>query len=313
MKVIEDQRGGSVDGRRYAVTIGCYDGIHRGHRSVIERTRREADARGSGLAVITFDRHPASIVRPESAPKLLTTLEQKLELLDGLGVDVTYLVRFDESRSQEAPEDFVQEVIVGCLGATCVVVGDDFHFGRERRGNVALLRSLGATAGFDVVGMELLQGGPGVISSTAIRKAVATGDVESAADMLGRPFELRGEVIDGDKRGRTLGFPTANVAVGPGMLLPGDGIYAGWYRRPDGSRYGTAINVGRRPTFYRDGAEPLVEAFLLDFSGDLYGEAASVTFTNHLRGEARFDSVDALVTQMNADVAEARSLLGLSG
>ena len=119
--------------------------------------------------------------------------------------------------------------------------------------------------------------------------------------------------LDGDKRGRTLGFPTANVAVGPGMLLPGDGIYAGWYRRPDGSRYGTAINVGRRPTFYRDGAEPLVEAFLLDFSGDLYGEAASVTFTNHLRGEARFDSVDALVTQMNADVAEARSLLGLSG
>jgi len=311
VKVIEDQRGERAGDRRCAVTIGCFDGVHRGHRMVIERTRREADARGADLAVITFDRHPASVVRPESAPKLLITLEQKLELLDALDVDVTYVVRFDEQRSKESAEDFVAEVLVGCLDAACVVVGEDFHFGRGRGGNVALLRTLGADAGFDTLGLELLQGGPGVISSTAIRKAVAAGDVEAAADMLGRPHQLRGVVIDGDKRGRTLGFPTANVAVAPEILLPGDGIYAGWYVRPDGSRYGTAINIGRRPTFYRDGAAPLVEAFLLDFDGDLYGERADVVLTNHLRGEAKFDSVDALVAQMNADVAQARRLLGL--
>lgn len=312
MKVIEDQRGERAGDRRYAVTIGGYDGVHRGHRMVIERTRREADARDAGLAVITFDRHPASVVRPESAPKLLTTLEQKLELLERLGVDVTYVVHFDEARASESAEDFVAEVLIGCLHAACVVVGEDFHFGRNRGGNVALLNAIGAEVGFDVVGLELLRGNPEtVISSTAIRKAVAAGDMDAAADMLGRPHELRGTVIDGDKRGRTLGFPTANVAVHPDILLPGDGIYAGWYQRPDGSRHATAINVGRRPTFYLDAEHRLVEAFLLDFNDDLYGEAARVTFTHRLRGEAKFDSVDALVAQMQADVADTRRLLAL--
>ena len=313
MKVIEDQRGVRADDRRFAVTIGAYDGVHLGHRTVIERTRSEAHAHGAGLAVITFDRHPASVVRPASAPKLLTTLDQKLELLDGLGVDVTYVVHVDEARSQEAAEDFVAEVIVGCLQACCVVVGEDFHFGRARGGNVRLLRTLGATAGFEVFGLDLLRSGPGVISSTAIRKAVAAGDVEAAAAMLGRPHELRGVVIGGDQRGRTLGFPTANVALPDEILLPGDGVYAGWYVRPDGTCHGAAVNVGRRPTFYKDGTTPLVEAFLLDFSGDLYGEPAAVVLTNRLRGEARFESVDALVSQMNDDVAEARRLLGLAG
>lgn len=313
MKVIEDQRGERAGDRRFAVTIGGYDGVHRGHRTVIERTKREAATRDAGLAVVTFDRHPASVVRPDSAPKLLTTLEQKLELLEGLGVEVTYVVRFDEERSRESAEDFVAEVLVGCLDAACVVVGEDFHFGRARGGNVALLEKLGATAGFDVVGLELLHGGPGVISSTAIRHAVARGDVEAAAELLGRPHELRGVVIDGDKRGRTLGFPTANVAVKADILLPADAIYAGWYTRPDGSRHAAAVNVGRRPTFYQEGAPPLVEAFLLDFQGDLYGEAARVEFTHHLRGEAKFDSVDALIAQMHADVADARRLLGLPG
>lgn len=311
MKVLEDLRGVRAGDRRYAVTIGGYDGVHRGHRMVIERTRQEAEARGGDLAVVTFDPHPATVVRPASAPKLLTTLEQKLELLDSLGVDATYVVRFDEERARESADDFVAEVLVGCLHAVCVVVGQDFHFGRARGGNVALLEKWGATAGFDTIGLELLQGGPGVISSTAIRKAIAVGDVEAAADLLGRHHELRGVVVDGDKRGRTLGFPTANVAIATEILLPGDGIYAGWYDRPDGSRHPTAINVGRRPTFYEDAPHALVEAYLLDFSGDLYGETARVTLTHRLRGEAKFDSVEALVAQMDADVGETRRVLGL--
>ncbi len=311
VKVIDDLRGQRAGDLRYAVTIGGYDGVHRGHRMVIERTRQEAEARGGALAVVTFEPHPAFVVRPESAPKLLTTLEQKLELLDSLGVDATYVVRFDAERASETAEDFVNEVLVGCLHAVCVVVGADFHFGKGRGGNVSLLQRMGGAGGFDTIGLELLQSEPGVISSTAIRGFIAAGDVEQAAVLLGRHHELRGTVIDGDKRGRTLGFPTANVAVPQEILLPGDGIYAGWYVRPDGSRHPTAINVGRRPTFYQEATHALVEAFLLDFSDDLYGEQARVVFTHRLRGEAKFDSVDALVVQMQDDVAETRRVLGL--
>jgi riboflavin kinase/FMN adenylyltransferase len=314
--VIDDLRGERAGDRRHAVTIGGYDGVHRGHRMVIERTRREAEQRGADLAVVTFEPHPAFVVRPESAPKLLTNLEQKLELLDSLGVDATYVVRFDQERAAETAEDFVTEVLVGCLHAACVVVGADFHFGKARGGNVSLLSQMGAAAGFDTIGLDLLEGeaiSGEVISSTAIRRAVARGDVEHAADLLGRHHELRGVVIDGDKRGRTLGFPTANVAVPQEILLPGDGIYAGWYLRPDGARHAAAINVGRRPTFYQEAPHSLVEAFLLDFSEDLYGEPARVVFTHRLRGEAKFDSVEALVEQMHADVAETRRVLGLGG
>jgi riboflavin kinase/FMN adenylyltransferase len=256
--------------------------------------------------VVTFDRHPATVVRPESAPKLLTDLDQKREALRVTGdVDEIVVIAFDVARSREEPEDFVNEVLIHRLGAQLVVVGEDFHFGRARRGNVELLRSMGA---FDVVGLPLVQSAPGVVSSTAIRSAVAAGDVERAAALLGRPFEVRGVVVTGDKRGRELGFPTANLAVAPDILLPGDGIYAGWYERPDGSVHPAAISVGRRPTFYAaDG--PIVEAYLLDFDGDLYGEQARVRFAARLRDEERFDSVDALVAQMGRDVEAARATL----
>jgi riboflavin kinase/FMN adenylyltransferase len=296
-----------------AVTIGAYDGIHRGHQAVIRHTQAEAARHQARTAVVTFDRHPAAVVRPDSAPKLLTTLDQKLELLAGLGVDYTYVVHFDAERASESAEDFVLEVLVDTLHARCVVVGRDFHFGKGRRGNVAMLTELGARHGFETIGLELVAAevdADHVVSSTAIRKAVAAGEMETAAAMLGRPHELWGTVVTGDQRGRTLGFPTANVAVTTDLILPGDGIYAGWYVRPDGSRHPTAINVGRRPTFYDDAPASLVEAFVLDFSGDLYGESARVQFIRRLRPELKFDSVDALVVQMRADVEEARRVLG---
>ena len=291
-----------------AVTIGAYDGVHLGHQAVLRELRRLATERGRETVVVTFDRHPATVVRPESAPKLLTGLDQKLEALHATGdVDRTVVVTFDHARSQEEPEDFVREVLIDDLDARLVVVGEDFHFGRRRRGNVALLQQFRE---FETVGLGLIElDGP--VSSTAIRRLVAAGDVEAAARLLGRPFEVRGTIVAGDRRGRTLGYPTANFSIAPELLLPGAGIYAGWYERPDGTVHRAAVSVGLRPTFAtgHDMAVPVVEAFLLDFDGDLYGERAKLRLVTRLRDEERFDSVDALVRQMDRDVDDARSVL----
>ncbi len=299
---------------RSVVTIGAYDGVHLGHQAVIGEVRRRAAALGARPVVVTFDRHPASVVRPESAPRLLTDLDQKLELLTATGVDATVLVPFDQHQASETPEQFVERVLVGCLGARQIVVGEDFHFGNRRRGNVALLRSLGAHFDFDVEPVELLGRTDGVgepVSSTAIRRALAGGQVELAAQMLGRPFQARGPVHQGDQRGRTIGFPTANVAVPANICLPADGVYAGWYLRPSGERQACAINLGRRPTFYEHAETSLLEAHLIDFAGDLYGEQARVEFTHFLRSERKFDGIEALVGQLKHDVDHARELLGL--
>ena len=299
-----------------AVTIGAYDGVHLGHRAVIAEVRRRADARGLATAVVTFDRHPASVVRPESAPRLLTDLDQKLELLAETGVDYCLVITFDDRRSQEPADDFVREVLVGCLGARAVVVGDDFHFGHGRSGNVSLLREMGAELGFDVEGLDLVgpDGRPAVdadrVSSTRIRHALAEGDLALANALLGRPHEVRGVVARGDKRGRELGFPTANVSVPGDVLLPADGIYAGWYERPDGAVHPTAISLGRRPTFYAEAHASLLEAHLLDFSGGLYDEHAKVRFVAWLRGEVKFASVDELTAQIARDCDDARRILG---
>ena len=309
MRIITDTGECPRPERGAVVTIGAYDGVHLGHRAVIAEVRRLATERDCETAVVTFDRHPATVVRPESAPKLLTDLDQKLELLEEPGVDYTLVVHFDRERSQESAEDFVHEVLAGCLNSRAVVVGHDFHFGRGRAGNVSLLATMGGELGFDVLGLRLTEDAGEAISSTRIRGLIADGDVVAAAALLGRPHQVRGVVRSGDKRGRELGFPTANVHVAPDILLPGDGIYAGWYIRPDGSRHATAISLGRRPTFYDDQGESLLEAYLLDFEGDLYGEQARVEFVSHLRDELRFDSVDALVEQMRADVADARAAL----
>jgi riboflavin kinase/FMN adenylyltransferase len=281
------------------ITIGAYDGVHLGHQAVIADVRRLAAERGCKSAVVTFNRHPALVVRPESAPRLLTDLDQKLELLAQTGVDATVVVDFDEQRSQETPENFVQEILVD---------------GLTTRGNVPLLRELGARDGFDVLPVPLIGRLDGVdepVSSTAIRRALAGGDIEIANRMLGRPFEARGIVVTGDKRGRLLGFPTANVEVPNQVCLPADGVYAGWYLRPDGRRHACAINLGRRPTFYEHADHSLLEAHLLDFNGDLYGERARVEFTHFLRSERKFEGIDALKAQLKHDIDQTATVLGV--
>jgi riboflavin kinase/FMN adenylyltransferase len=294
-----------------AVTIGAYDGVHLGHRALLHDLRERAAAAGLSAVVVTFDRHPAYVVRPESAPKQLTGLEQKLELLEAAGVDRTLVVPFDEERANETAEDFVKEVLVDQLGARLVVVGEDFHFGHGRKGNVALLRELGERYGYEVVGVGLTGEGSEPVSSTRIRALLADGEVEEAARLLGRPHEVRGEVVRGDGRGGPeLGFPTANVAVADDIALPADGMYAGYFTGRDATARPAAIYVGRRPTFYEPGSAPvLVEAYLLHFDGDLYGQPARVAFVGRVRGDARFESAEALIEQMHLDVAEAERML----
>ena len=298
------------------VTIGAYDGVHLGHQAVLRLVRELADARGFEAALVTFDRHPAEVVRPESAPRLLTTLDQRLELLDATGdLDLCWVLTFDEARSKEAAEDFVREVLVDGIGARLVVVGADFHFGHRRGGNVPLLERMGAELGFEVLGLGLVavEGDATAVpySSTRIRELLAKGGVAEAARLLGRPHEVRGVVERGDQRGAEhLGMPTANLTVPERICLPADGVYAGTFVAEDGVERPAAISVGTRPTFYDDG-DVLVEAYVLDFDGDLYGQRVKIRFREWVRGQERFDSTEALVEQMNADVEATRRILAL--
>ncbi|MDQ1506904.1 MAG: riboflavin kinase / adenylyltransferase [Actinomycetota bacterium] len=296
------------------VTIGAFDGVHLGHQALLRMVRERAAERGLPTALVTFDRHPAQVVRPESAPKLLTSLPQRLELLEATGlVDHAVVLTFDDERRRESAEDFVTQILEGCLHARLVVVGADFHFGNGRRGNVALLERMGRDLGFDVVGLDLVRAAEDAdrvtYSSTLVRQRLADGDVRGAAEILGRVHEVRGTVVEGDRRGRELGFPTANVAVPEEICLPAAGIYAGTFTGTDGVARPAAISLGHRPTFYTDQAYLLLEAYLLDFKGDLYGQAASVGFVERIRAEERFDSAEALVAAMNRDVEAARRLL----
>lgn len=319
MVIIEDFSSCPWPGRSSVVTIGAFDGLHIGHRSVIDRVVDLARSGSVGgdpsLAVlITFDRHPASLVRPESAPKLLTEHGRKLELLAGTALDATAVIRFDEAQAAEDPEDFVERVLVNCLRARTVVVGEDFHFGRGRRGNVELLRQLGRVHGFEVEPLALIAGLDGVASSTAIRGAVAAGDVGAAGALLARPFEVRGFVRRGDQRGRTIGFPTANVEVPEHFCVPAEGVYAAWYIRDLGDgrevTLPAAVNIGRRPTFYEDASRLSIEAHVIDAVDlDLYGEVARLQFVDRLRGEKKFADVEELIEQLRRDVDRARQLL----
>ena len=298
------------------VTIGAYDGVHLGHQAVIAEVRARAAAGGMESAVVTFDRHPAAVVRPESAPRLLTDLDQKLELLAATGLDRCLVIPFDEARSKEPAEEFVQEVLVDCLGARVVIVGEDFHFGHQRRGNVALLHEMGADLGFEVDGLAARR------RRRARRPATAQGQLHRHPPRArgGRPRRPPTPCSAVPTRCGAW-WPTATTGAAswgsppptcrcPGdILLPADGIYAGWYERPDGSVHPSAISLGRRPTFYEEAHASLLEAHLLDFDGDLYDEPAKVRFVARLRGEVRFDGVEALVEQIRRDCDEARAIL----
>jgi len=298
--------------RPSVITIGAYDGVHRGHQAVIAQVRELANSMGCQSVVVTFDRHPASVVRPESAPKLLTDMEQKLELLAATGVDATRVVTFDENKARMTADEFAREILIGGLQTKVIVVGEDFHFGHRRQGNVSTLRDMGEHLGFRVEPVKLIPRADGVaepVSSTSIRRALAGGQVETAGQLLGRPFEIRGEVVHGDQRGRTIGFPTANIAVPQAMCLPADGVYAGRYINEQSRTFMCAVNLGRRPTFVEHSDHSLLEAHLLDFSGDLYGQRARVTFEKFLRSERKFDGLESLRTQLADDIAAVRNTL----
>jgi riboflavin kinase/FMN adenylyltransferase len=297
---------------RTVITIGAYDGVHIGHQAVIAQVKALAAREGARSVVLTFDRHPATVVRPESAPLLLTTLDQRLELLSATGLDGTIVLHFDEVQAKESPESFIERVLIEALAVKAVVVGEDFHFGSHRDGNVRLLDEYGATHDFVVEPVHLVPRDDGIeepVTSTAIRRALAGGQVELAARMLGRPHEVRGKVVLGDQRGRLLGFPTANVEVPNSVCMPADGVYAGWYERPGGDVHPCALNLGRRPTFYEHADHSLLEAHLLDFSDDIYGEQARVRFGHFLRSERKFDGIEAIKAQLGRDVEHARQLL----
>lgn len=295
---------------RTVVTIGNFDGVHLGHQHVVRRAREVAVERGiEHLVVVTFDPHPFAVLRPEHAPLTLSTVEERLGLLAAAGADDGLVIPFDRAMAGWSPEEFIDRILVDTLHAAAVVVGANFRFGHRAAGDVALLTEAGRRRDFDVVGVAL-DGGPQVWSSTYVRNCLAAGDVEGAAEALGRPFTVRGVVREGDRRGRELGFPTANVPTAGVVAAPADGVYAGWLRRLDtGERLPAAISVGTNPTFAGD-RERRVESYVLDRSDlDLYGVHVEVAFVARLRGMMKFGDVDSLVDMMADDVRRAREIL----
>ena len=292
------------------VSIGTFDGVHRGHRVVVGHGRSQADSRGLPLTVLTFDPHPMAVVRPGHQPPAIATLRHRVELLGQAGADAVLVLPFDTDVSAMTAEEFVQAVLVDAIGAALVVVGEDFRFGNRAAGDVALLQRMGADCGFDVVSVAAV-GHDGIRwSSTEVRARVAAGDMRGASAVLGHLFEVEGLVVVGDRRGRDLGYPTANVAVGAGMLVPADGVYAGYLRRltDPTTVLPAAVSVGTNPTF--DGMERRVEAYVLGVDDlDLYDQPVAVSFVEQLRGQRRFADVSELVAQMSADVAQVDALL----
>jgi riboflavin kinase/FMN adenylyltransferase len=292
------------------VTIGNFDGVHLGHQHVLQQARATADELAvAKVVVVTFDPHPIAVLRPEHAPPTLTNIATRLRLLKAAGVDAVLVVPFDRDIAGWTPEEFIDRVLVGSLGARAVVVGANFRFGNRAAGDVALLRTAGQTRGFVVEGVAL-DGGPQVWSSTYIRNCLAAGDVAGASEALGRPFCVRGVVVRGDQRGRELGFPTANVPTPVDGAAPADGVYAGRLTRLDtGETYPAAISVGTNPTF--DGErERRVESYVLDRDDlELYGIEVEVAFIERLRGMVKFEGIDALVETMHGDVRRAREIL----
>jgi riboflavin kinase/FMN adenylyltransferase len=292
---------------RAVVTIGVFDGVHKGHQQIIGHTVKRAGERGVQSVLVTFDPHPSEVVRPGSHPAVLTEPARKAELIEALGVDVLCVIPFSVDFSRLSAEVFVHDVLVEHLHASLVVVGENFRFGHKAAGDVAVLRRLGRTFGFGVEGAPLVADDGTVFSSTYIRACVDAGDVAAAARALGRPHRVEGVVIRGDRRGRELGFPTANLLTTHYAAVPADGIYAGWLVRDRREPKMTAVSIGTNPTF--SGQERRVEAYVLDFDDDLYGERVSIDFVTRLREQRTYTGVQPLIKQIDEDVTEVRTAL----
>jgi len=297
---------------RPIVTIGNFDGVHLGHRAILETVVGRARDLDGVAVVYTFDPHPRKVLRPANAPGLLTTLDQKVELLEQAGVDVVVVEPFTSEFAHTQANEFIQRCLHERLRPVEVYVGYDFHFGRDREGSMRMLTEQGPRLGFSVTIIPEVTMDDGDVNSTRIRELLAEGRPERAARMLGRPFTVRGTVVRGDERGRTLGFPTANLAP-ENEVLPASGVYAGHLHLldegnpPRNARLPAVMNVGRRPTFA--GEETRAEAHVLDFDGDLYGRRVEISFSLRLRSEQKFESVEALKQQIGEDVEQGRRTL----
>jgi riboflavin kinase/FMN adenylyltransferase len=308
-----------TDWGRSVVTVGVFDGVHRGHQQLISRAVQRGHERGLPVVVVTFDPHPAELIRPGSHPARLTSLRRRAELVAELDVDAFCVLPFTPELSRVPAAEFVHEVLVDRLHAADVVVGRNFTFGHRAAGDVELLTTLGQRFGFGVQGLDLISDDGVTFSSTYIRACIDAGDVVAAAAALGRPHRVEGVVVHGDRRGRELGFPTANISTAPHTALPADGVYAGRFAIDDGAgaRAGAdgrsarllpaAISVGTNPTF--SGRVRTVEAFVLDVDEDFYGYEVAVDFEQRVRGQERFDRIDDLIAQMHRDVDHIRELL----
>jgi riboflavin kinase / FMN adenylyltransferase len=295
------------------VTLGNFDGVHRGHRAVLGAVVEQARATGARAVAVTFEPHPVAVLHPGRAPQLIAGPEQRLALLEGTGLDAVLVMEFTRELAAWTPEQFVRTVFVEALGARVVVVGKDTRFGVRNSGDVTTLRTLGREHGFEVLTLEDL-GGEVRWSSSRIRELVAAGDVSGAAEILGRPHRVSGTVVHGDHRGRELGYPTANLGPDVSGLVPADGVYAGWLLRPalspdhPDSTMPAAVSIGTNPTF--DGTSRRIEAYVLDRTDlDLYGEDVALEFVERLRPTERYDSVEALLEQMAQDVRRCREVL----
>jgi riboflavin kinase/FMN adenylyltransferase len=296
-----------LEDRPCVVTVGFFDGVHRGHQAVFARTVEAARERGVRSVAVTFDRHPREILTPGNEPRLLTTVERKASLIEATGVDVLVVLAFTRAFSEVPASDFVGDILVGGVHAVHAVMGANFTFGHRAAGTIENLPELGSAFGLTAEGVGLVDLGGRTVSSSSIREAVAAGDLTWPLEALGRRFVLDGEVVTGHGRGRDLGYPTANLRTWPRLLLPGQGIYAG-IAEHDGDRHVAAIDVGTNPTF---GVEPLhAEAFLLDYAGsDLVGEPLAIEFWERLRDEVRYGSVEELVAAIADDVARTRAVV----
>ena len=307
MRIVRHWQNTPAEARGAVVAVGNFDGVHLGHRAVIEEGRRIARSLGAPLAVLTFEPHPRQVLAAPKEPFRLTPFRAKARHLDGVGVDVLFVARFDRAFAAREPASFVADVVAAGIGARHVVVGHDFAFGRGRAGTVELLAEVGGSLGVGVTSIKAAGTGTTIHSASRARRLLADGDVAALPQVLGRYWEIDGHVIEGDRRGRTIGFPTANLRCA-GILHPARGVYALW-AQPDGDEhwYPAVANLGRRPTF--DKTEDLLEVHIFDYAADLYGRRLRAAFADRVRPERRFDGIDALKAQIADDCDTARAIL----